>query len=550
MKVFFLIFISLFYSQLSIAKTTLIHNIQGYTIEQNQLKQLKAILFTNDKITQVFVEGDPLPKQNSITMIDGQNKTLLPGLIDAHGHVMSYGFSLLQTNLVNSQSEQDAVLKTLKFADKNRTSTWIKGRGWNQVQWENKHFPAAKSLDKYFPTKPVWLERVDGHAGWANSAAMKLSGISKNTPTPPGGEIIKDKNGEPTGIFIDNAMDLITKSISPPSRAEKKAALLKAMQALASYGLTSIHDAGIDHENLTLYKELIKHNKMPIRINAMLYLPSDNWQNILAQGTYKSDNDMLAFNSVKIQADGALGSRGAALINDYSDQHHHKGLLLHNNKALDEYIEIAMLAGFQVNTHAIGDNANKIVLDSYEKLIQKTDTKHLRHRVEHAQILRLTDIPRFSQLGVIASMQATHATSDKNMAIDRIGNERIKGAYAWRKLLKNNTIIAAGSDFPVESPNPFYGIHASITRQDHQNQPNNGWFPEEKMTREEAFNSFTSAAAYSGHQETIIGTLDVGKKADFIILSDNPFSVEESKLWSNKVLETWVNGKRVHKLIE
>lgn len=545
-KPFFTMLIIFLYSHGISAQTTLIKNVKGYTIEHNQLKQFSAILFSNDKIDQVYSNNSTLPSDKSINVIDGKGKTLIPGLIDAHGHVLSYGLSLLQTDLVNSESEQAAVLRAVQFSKENTSSTWVQGRGWNQVQWTSNQYPTAKSLDKYFPNTPVWLRRVDGHAGWANSKAMQLAGITKNTVTPSGGDIIRDDNGQPTGVFIDNAMDLITISIASPSKAENKAALVKAMKSLTSMGLTSVHDAGIDEQNLELFKELASENNMALRINAMLYLPSDNWQRVLNKGPYSSQDAMLTFNSIKIQADGALGSRGAALIDDYSDHPGHKGLLLHKSSEFNHLVETAMKAGFQVNTHAIGDQANKLVLDSYEKYINKTDSKHLRHRVEHAQVLRLADIPRFSKIGVIASMQATHATSDKNMAQDRLGEERILGAYAWRKLLTANVIIAAGSDFPVESPNPFYGLHASITRQDHKNQPEGGWLSHEKMTKLEAFNSFTQAAAYSGHQENIIGSLEAGKKADFILLQDDLFTIDESDIWKNKVISTWVNGKKVY----
>jgi predicted amidohydrolase YtcJ len=343
-------------------------------------------------------------------------------------------------------------------------------------------------------------------------------------------------------------MDLITASIAQPSRAEDKVALTKAMDSLASMGLTSVHDAGIDQQNMDLYKELASENKMTIRINGMLYLPSENWQQQLQKGPYKSNNDMFAFNSVKIQADGALGSRGASLISDYSDHGGHKGLLLHDNETLKKYIDTSMGAGFQVNTHAIGDNANKLILDLYQQAIAKSNTKELRHRIEHAQVLRLTDIPRFSSLNVIASMQATHATSDKNMAVIRLGEKRILGAYAWRKLLDSNVVIAAGSDFPVESPNPFYGLHASITRQDHKNLPTGGWYSDEKMTRVEALRSFTIDAAYAGHQEKIIGSLVMGKKADFILLADDIVTMPESNIWQSQVSQTWVAGKMVFSL--
>jgi predicted amidohydrolase YtcJ len=533
-------------TQLTYAQTTLITNVQGYTLEGNKLKEFSAIQFTDDKIDRTFHEAQALPQSSEITTIDGQGKTLLPGLIDAHGHILSYGLSLLQADLVGTRSEDLAVKAALKYAKSNPNIKWVQGRGWNQVRWSNQQFPTAKSLDKYFPNSPVWLRRVDGHAGWANTKAMQLAGITSKTQSPTGGEIIRDENNNPTGVFIDNAMDLITESIAPLTKQEQKLALKKSLNKLASFGLTSVHDAGIFTDNLALFKELNEEHALPIRINAMLYLPSNNWQSTIQQGPFTTSNDMLNFNSVKIQADGALGSRGASLIDDYSDHAGHKGLLLHKKDALKLYMKTAMNAGFQVNTHAIGDNANNVILDLYQTQIKATNSRPLRHRIEHAQILALSDIPRFAQLNVIASIQATHATSDKNMAVKRIGEKRILGAYAWRKLINAQAVIAAGSDFPVESPNPFFGLHAAVTRQDHQNTPESGWYSEESMTRLEALRSFTIDAAFAGHQEKIIGSLHAGKKADFILVENNYFSESKENIWKNKILSTWVNGKKVY----
>ncbi|WP_057831262.1 amidohydrolase [Colwellia sp. TT2012] len=532
------------------AQTTIIKNINGYTLSGETLIKFSAISFTNDTINKTYQPGETVDIASDVVVIDGHGKTMLPGLIDAHGHVLGYGHSLLRVDLVNSASEADAVNRTIVYAKDNPSQHWVLGRGWNQVQWLNNSYPSAKSLDKAFPDKPVWLRRVDGHAGWANSKAMALAGITSASKGPAGGEIIRDENGQPTGVFIDNAMELIIASIAQPSRSEDKLALTKAMHSLASLGLTSVHDAGIDQNNINLYKELASENNMTIRINGMLYLPSENWQQQLAQGPFKTHDDMFIFNSVKIQADGALGSRGASLINDYSDHAGHKGLLLHDKETLQHYIDFAMNAGFQVNTHAIGDNANKLILDLYQQAIAKSNTKSLRHRIEHAQVLRLVDIPRFASLNVIASMQATHATSDKNMAVTRLGEQRILGAYAWRKLLDSNAVIAAGSDFPVESPNPFYGLHAAITRQDHNNSPQGGWYGDQKMTPVEALRSFTLDAAYAAHQEKLIGSLEAGKKADFILLSDDIFTMPASQIWQSQVLQTWVAGKKVFSLAE
>lgn len=529
------------------AETKIIHNIKGYTMKEGKLSSFSALQFTGDTIDKTFSNNQPLPNNKDITYIDARGATLLPGLIDAHGHVLNYGLALQTVDLVNTTSEQDAVNRIVKFLDNNKRQGWIQGRGWNQVQWPSKEYPSTSSLDKLFPDTPIFLSRIDGHAGWANSKAMAIAGITKDTKAPVGGDIIRDSKGNPSGVFIDNAMDLIFDKIPPLSITEQKQILINAMNALASVGLTSVHDAGITADNIEAFKQLAAEGAMPIRINAMLYLPSDHWQETLKQGTYQSADQTFAFNSVKIQADGALGSRGAAMHAPYSDQPNNHGLLLHSNKDLSHYINTAMKAGFQVNTHAIGDHANSLVLDEYEKAIPASNSKARRHRIEHAQVLRLEDIPRFTDLEVIASIQATHATSDKNMAEDRIGKERLAGAYAWRSLLNAKARIANGSDFPVEPTNPFYGLHAAITRQDRQNQPLGGWISAEKLTPVEAFSSFTLDAAYAGHQENIIGSLAEGKKADFILIKEDLFSQEVSEIWKNTVLATWVNGKQVYK---
>ena len=529
-----------------LAQTTLFKNINGYTLDDsNQLIQFSAIQFTDDKIDKLFNSTETLPQEN-ILIIDGHGKTLLPGLIDAHGHVLSYGQSLMQVDLNGVLSEQEAIQRAVDYHQKNKGSTWLLGRGWNQVLWKNKQYPQAISLDEYFKNTPIWFKRIDGHAGWANTKAMQLAGIDRTSVSPDGGEIIKDAKGNPTGVFIDNAMNLITDNIPEISAEEMKLALIKAMDTLAKVGLTSVHDAGINNTNINAYKTLAAENKMPIRVNAMIDVNDKQLNKILAQGHFQSPDDKFIINSVKISADGALGSRGAALIEDYSDLADHKGLLLYNQQTLALLIKTAINAGFQVNTHAIGDNANKIVLDLYQQFISDEKTKQMRHRIEHAQILRVEDIPRFAKLGVIASMQATHATSDKNMAQDRLGEKRILGAYAWQKLIKANAIIAGGSDFPIESANPFFGLHASVTRQDHQNQPESGWLAKDAMSIKQAFKSFTLNGAYAAHQEKIIGSLAQNKKADFILLDQDIFKIDSTEIWKTQVLQTWVGGKRVH----
>jgi predicted amidohydrolase YtcJ len=529
-----------------LADTTLITNVNGYTVNDDyELIQFNAIQFTDDTIDAIFGEGEELP-DDANEIIDGEGRTLIPGLVDAHGHVLSYGLGLLRVDLVGTSTEAEAAARVREFAEANPELEWIQGRGWNQVLWDSNEFPSAASLDAVVSDRPVWLTRVDGHAAWANSLAMELAGIDASTENPVGGQIIRDENGNATGTFVDTAMSYIREQIPPTSFEEEKVALTTAMESLATYGLTSVHDAGIGSSTVRAYKELAEQGPLPIRVYAMLSAGDPLYQDRLDEGFYYSEDGTFAIESVKVVADGALGSRGAALIEDYSDDPGNRGLLRYNDERLEFLMRAAMNSGFQVNTHAIGDDANMKVLDNYERLILETNSADRRHRVEHAQILRYEDILRFAELGVIPSMQATHATSDKNMAEDRIGPVRIQGAYAWRKLMDTGARIANGSDFPVEHPNPFFGLHASVTRQDQQNEPPGGWYAEENMTLTEALASFTIDAAYAGHQEDELGSLEPGKKADFIFLDRDIFAIDPSELWQVDVDQTWVGGRRVH----
>jgi len=545
MKKSILVLVAFGLAAVAAADTTLISNINGYTFNSNQeLVQFSALQFTDDRVDHILTEAENLPKEG-IRVIDGNGHTLLPGLIDAHGHILSYGRLLLQVDLGGSLSETEAAQRVADFYSKNEELEWIQGRGWNQVLWESNEFPGADSLDLVVSDKPVWLRRIDGHAGWANTKAMELAGVTRESEDPNGGQIIRDENGYPTGVFIDTAMNYIASQIPSSTTEELKNALSMAMNRLASYGLTAVHDAGVSSQTIAAYKQLAEEGPLPIRVNVMLAASDPLFLDRLEEGYFRSDDDTLTINSVKIVGDGALGSRGAALIEDYSDDSDNRGLLRYNDERLEYLMRVAMNGGFQVNTHAIGDNANMKVLDNYERLISETDSRNLRHRIEHAQILRYEDILRFAKLGVIPSMQATHATSDKNMAQDRIGEVRIQGAYAWRKLMQADTLIANGSDFPVESPDPFWGLHASVTRQDQSNEPPGGWLPDERMSLEEAFASFTVNAAFAGHQENLLGTLEAGKKADFIIIDRDIFKIPENELWQTQALETWVNGEKI-----
>lgn len=524
---------------------TLVENVRGYTLADGRLQQFAALEFEGDRITHIYASATDAAGSHARDKIDGNGATLLPGLIDAHGHIDSLGRALAAVDLVGVGSEALAAQRVAAFAAAHPEG-WITGRGWNQVLWEGRDFPDRASLDQVAPDRPVALGRIDGHALWANSRALALAGITAETPDPEGGQIIRDARGRPTGVLVDNAMDAVFRAI--PSDTDEDVAQYQhsALLALAAVGLTSVHDAGVSAQGIRALRLLQAQAALPVRVYAMLDVLDPDNDRYLAEGPWVDDGYMLDIRSVKISADGALGSRGAALFEAYSDQPGHTGLLLLTDEELAHHSSRAMQAGFQVNTHAIGDRANAQVLDLFAELIPRHDSRHLRHRIEHAQILRVADIPRFRELGVVASVQPTHATSDKNMAGDRLGEARLAGAYAWRSLLQAGAKLAGGSDFPVEAANPFFGLHAAVTRQDRDGEPPAGWLPDQKISREEALHLFTEGAAFAAHQEREIGRLAPGYRADFILVRDDYFDVPEADIWNNKVLATWVAGKQVY----
>ena len=394
--------------------------------------------------------------------------------------------------------------------------------------------------------RPAWFERIDGHAAWANSAAMKLAGIDKHTKDPVGGRIERDAEGNPTGVFVDGAKDLVSRKIPSWTPEQRAAALDSALAEMASFGMTGVTDAGIDRDTFALYKRYADQGKLSTRIYAMIEGTGEDFDAISKGGPLIGyGKDFLTVRSVKLYADGALGSRGAAMLAPYSDDAGNSGLLFYKSDEMSAMIGKALGKGYQVGVHAIGDHGNRQALDGFAAAYKAHGGEKLRNRVEHAQVVSLDDIPRFVTLDLIASMQPTHATSDMNMAEDRIGAERLKGAYAWQTFLKQGTRVAAGSDFPVESANPFLGLHAAVTRQDSAGNPPGGWHPEQAMSVTEALRAFTLDAAYAAHAEQTQGTLEPGKWADFILVDQDIFAVEPAKIWSTKVLETWVGGKRV-----
>ncbi|WP_417690914.1 amidohydrolase [Pseudidiomarina sp.] len=534
------------------AQSTLYFNFKGYTLtghagESAQLKRFDGLVVRDGKVAatgnaetlaQLFA-GDEL------TRVDLNGKTVLPGIIDAHGHMLGLGENLMQVDLREATSEQDAVARVVAFAE-TETEDWIIGRGWNQENWQVRNFPSTASLDEFLSERPVWLTRVDGHAGWANSKALELAGISADTVSPEGGEIIRDETGQPTGVLIDNAMALVEQRLPQKDENYYRRALTAAFDHLVSEGITGVHDAGVDATNLAVYQDLAAEQAMPVRVYAMLSAMEPTLPELLAAGPIETADNRLTVRSVKIYTDGALGSRGAALIEPYHDDPNNRGLLVTQPGAIEDLFELIIPHGFQINIHAIGDRANRIALDKFATAFNKVGGRNLRHRIEHAQVVHPDDLERFADLDIIASMQPTHATSDKNMAEDRLGKARMRGAYAWQTFLQQGTIVAAGSDFPVELSNPFFGVHAAVTRQDRSNQPEGGWYAHEAMTLEQALRAFTLDAAYASNQEQLLGSLEPGKWADFIVLDQDPFAVDSAKLWRADVLATYVAGEAVY----
>ncbi|BDT61132.1 amidohydrolase [Massilia varians] len=529
---------------------TVITNANGYTLNaKGELVQFSALAFDDKgRITAVGSNADVTAKARNARQVDMQGRTVLPGLIDAHGHVFGLGQQLTQLDLSGTTSLDGAIQAIAGYARANANHAWIRGRGWNQENWKLGRFPTAAELDAVVSDRPVWLERVDGHAGWANSRTLALAGITKTTPDPAGGKIQRDANGNATGVLIDAAQELVTKVLPAQTEAEGRAMLDKSLQEIARMGLTSVHDAGIGVAEDRLYRDYADNKKLTTRVYAMIGGTGEDFDQLAKNGPLKDYADgMYALRSVKLYSDGALGSRGAALLKPYSDEPHSHGLLFFKQAQMDAMMTKAMRKGYQVNVHAIGDAGNKQILDIYKKELAATRSAGQRHRIEHAQVVTLDDIPRFKSLGIIPSMQPTHATSDKNMAETRVGPERIKGAYAWRSFLHQGSRIACGSDFPVESPNPFFGIHAAVTRMDHAGQPVAGWYPNQAMSLKEAFRCFTLDAAYAGHQENSLGSLEPGKHADFIVIDRDLFRMPTYDIFKTGVLETWVGGKQVFK---
>ncbi len=527
---------------------TMIDNANGYTLNANgKLLQFKALAFDDSgKLVAVGGRREVAAKAKGFKRIDVQGKTVLPGLIDAHGHVFGLGEVATSADLYSPGSLPAAQASVARFAQANPQCTWVIGKGWNQETWKLGRFPTAAELDAVVSDRPAAMERIDGHAMWVNSKALQAAGITRDSQDPEGGKIERDASGNATGILVDTAMEAVYKVLPKPTESEARAMLDGALAILSSVGLTSVHDAGIDVGADRLFRQYADQGKLSVRVYAMIGDVGADFEQLSKNGPLPSYADgRYALAAVKLYSDGALGSRGAALIHPYSDAPHTRGLLFNSDAAIHAKMEKAMQAGYQVNVHAIGDAGNRQILDSFEQLGKQYPLAARRHRIEHAQVVQLSDIARFKQLAIVPSMQPTHATSDQNMAEQRVGLDRIKGAYAWRSFLQQGSRIACGSDFPIESPNPLQGIHAAVTRQDMQDVPRGGWRKEQAMTLAEALRCFTLDAAWAAHQEQSVGSLEPGKWADFIITERDLFQVPAAEIGKIGVLETWVGGKQV-----
>ena len=522
----------------------LIDNVNGMTLDdKGQVVRFTGLMMNRDgKITYVLKSGERRPKKVD-WKLDMGGKVMVPGMIDGHGHVMGLGAQLLRLDLSGANSLDEALAKIRDYAAANPTK-WILGGGWNQERWKLGRFPTAAELDAVVGDRPVWLERVDGHAGWANSRAIAAASVTAATKDPNGGRIERAAGGKPAGVFVDAAMNFITRTIPAPTPREQNAAFLAAQERLLSLGVTAAADMGTTQADWLTYRRMADIGLLRVRI--LSYASGvETALAVAGQGpTPWLYTDHLRMGGIKLYDDGALGSRGAWLKADYADAPGNKGLpFLTDDQLLNNMIRGSM-DGFQIAVHAIGDRANQQVLDAIE-ILSDTYKGDRRWRIEHAQIVDPKDLPRFGKFGTIASMQPVHQTSDMHMAEARLGDARLGGAYAWRSMLQNGAKLAFGSDFPVESPDPWAGWAASFTRQDVSGQPFGGWRPQEAVTREQGWAGFTTGAAYAGFAEDKIGRIAVGMRADFLIVDRDPLLAGPGDLRGTKVIETWIGGDRV-----
>ncbi|MEL6542245.1 MAG: amidohydrolase family protein [Pseudomonadota bacterium] len=523
---------------------TLVDNVDGVTIDENgELRRFTGLVFDDDGIiTQVLERGEERPQVDY--GIDGEGRVMLPGMIDAHLHVMDLGFGQLTLDLSDTTSLEDALAKIKAFADDNPGRPWILGRGWNQEKWGLGRFPTAQELDRVIADRPVWLERADNHANWANSLAMEMAGVNADTADVEGGQVIRDADGLPSGVFVDGAKALVEGAVPAARASDRDAAFAAAQEKLLDYGVTAVADMRTTMADWQTFRRAGDTGQLRIRILAYA-VNTEVMELIGGPGpTPWLYDDKLRLNGIKLFVDGALGSRGAFLLRPYKDKLESVGVPLLSPSELRNLMSRAALDNFQTAIHAIGDAANRDVLLAIEELseVYKGDR---RWRVEHAQIVDPADLERFGNYGTIASMQPLHQTSDMHMAEARLGEERLTGAYAWRSILNAGGRLAFGSDSPVEPADPFAGMAVAISRTDENGEPFGGWRAEEAVSRETAFKGFTADAAYAGFAEGKYGRLVPGERADFLFVDRDPFLSSPQEIRETQIDEVWIGGRKV-----
>lgn len=523
-----------------------VENAVIYTVDAKKPKAV-ALAVKDGKFLYVGDKVSPHLGPNT-QRIDAKGAAVIPGLIDSHTHLRGLGDLLTSNDFRRFKSPGEIALSLKQKADSSPSTFWITGRNWDQANWGDR-MPTKADLDAVIPNHPVFLRRVDGHAGWANSRALALAKVTRDTPDPPGGQILKDAKGEPTGILVDRAMALVTRNIPAATPAQVEASLARAAQECARLGITTIHDAGIDRLTVEAYRRLQAKKQLPVRVYAMLGGTGELWDEFRKSGPVIDER--LSFRALKLVSDGAMGSRGAAFWQPYTDDKANSGILILSKEQITETSKQALDAGFQVAVHAIGDKANSIVLEAFIDAFKAkgiTGKNDKRFRVEHAQVIRLPDFALFGQYDVIASIQSTHATSDMRWAAQRLGPDRLNGAWATNRFLKAGARIANGSDFPVEDPNPIYGFYAAFTRQDHAGNPPGGFLPDQVLSRARALESFTLDGAYASFEESKKGSITVGKLADFLILDRDIMTVAPREVIGTKIKLTVLNGEVVYRL--
>ncbi|WP_130618758.1 amidohydrolase [Dyella amyloliquefaciens] len=534
-------------SALPLQATTLLVNAHIHTMDPAR-PEATALAWKDDgHLLAVGDTADLQKRYPDAAKVDAQGATVIPGLIDAHGHMLGLGMTHIQVDLVGASSKQEILDRLKAGAAKLPKGVWLIGRGWDQNRWAVKQFPSAADLDAAFPDRPVYLERVDGHAVWVNTAAMKHATKPLDGDwQPQGGRIVREGK-KATGVLVDGAVGLVADAIPPLTHEQTREAYKAAFADAVAVGLTGVHDPGVSLDDFKVLQEMAASGEVPLRLYEMADGNHAALDWLCSQGGHWADaGGRLQMRTVKLYMDGALGSRGAALLTDYNDDHGNRGILVTSPDAYRSAVEKAYRCHVQVATHAIGDRGNRMVLDTYQSVLgDHADSDH-RWRVEHAQILALDDIPRFAKLRLIASMQPTHATSDMPWAEQRLGAERLKGAYAWQRFIHEQVPLAFGSDFPVEQVNPMLGLYAAVTRQDLNGQPPGGWLPDQRVSRIQALAGFTRGAAFAAFMENEVGTLKPGMRADFVILDGDLMTVPPRQIADLKPLSTWVDGKAVY----